>query len=387
MKTLLLTLLLAAHVAAAPNVLVILVDDLGYADLGVYGSTRNQTPNIDALARSGQRMTAAYAAPLCTPTRAALMTGRFPYKTGLGRVLFPSDNAGLNPSEHTIGEYFQSLGYNTGLVGKWHLGHQVQHLPLQHGFNFYFGVPYSNDMSPLPLIRGNDTVRDLQDNEQQFLTGWYTSEAINFMQQSQIYQEAFFLVVAHTNVHTPLYTSYRGEVEAVDASTGQLLATLDQLGIRNNTIVVLMSDNGGTVYASNAPLRGYKGSMLEGGVRVPMIWNWPGHIPAGTNNRIASMMDLLPTLVKAAGGTVTSPVDGHNIMPMLTNAAPSPYAAWRYYGISPLNVTPKLKAVRAGDYKLDRVTGRLYNLRLDPGEKRNVALANPAIVKKLKAYR
>lgn len=392
MVKLLCCVLLAAPVVAAPNVIVILADDLGYGDLGAYGSNLNRTPNIDALANSGQRLTSAYSATSCTASRAALMTGAYAWRVGLPKVLVPGSIKGLNKAERTLPEYFRALGYRTGMVGKWHLGHLPKFLPRQHGFDMFAGVPYSNDMTPLPLIINDDISHNVPLEDQKYLTNVYTVHAINFMRDSVQAGKPFLLYFSHTKPHAPhsalpefLALSsngvYGAEVQEIDWSLGQITQELTRLGIRNDTIIVFLSDNGATATGSNAPLRGFKTETpLEGAVRVPMIWNWPGRIPAGKNAKPATIMDVLPTLVKAAGGAVaaTPKIDGKDIMPMLTSAAPSPNVTLFYFGLT------EMVGVRAGDWKLHLKTGRLFNLEMDPRETRNVAWGRSGIVTNLK---
>jgi arylsulfatase A-like enzyme len=242
-------------------------------------------------------------------------------------------------------------------------------------------------MEPLPLYRNETVIDNITGANQQYLTGFYTSEATSWIAAN--HNRPFFMVLAHTKVHTPFAPlqfflqrsvngTYGAEVGEIDYSTGDVLNAL--AGARSNTLVVFLSDNGGTVHGDNGPLRGFKGSFLEGGVRVPMIWNWPGHIPIGTNSKVASVMDLLPTFVGLAGGTVPR-LDGKDIMPMLQSpAVPSPYASYRYYAIG----WQKVKAIRAGNYKLNLTTNELFNVASDLGEAHNIARQNPKIVTHLR---
>ncbi len=409
---------------AKPNFIIIFCDDLGYNDLGPFGSTQHRTPNVDRMASQGRKFTNFYVTSgVCTPSRSSLMTGCYPKRVGLhqnesgGWVLFPGNKRGLHPDEITLAEVLKSQGYATACVGKWHLGDQVQFLPTRQGFDSYFGIPFSNDMGqtdrprasypPLPLLRNEKVIETEPD--QRLLTQRYTQESIAFIEQNK--DRPFFLYLPHTMPHWPQYASeqFAGKskngkwgdaVEEIDWSTGQILDALKRLDLDENTLVCFLSDNGGATRhgASNAPLRGGKGSTWEGGLRVPFIVRWPGQIPAETTcQELACSMDLLPTFARLAGTTEPSDrvIDGKNIWPLLAGHpdAHTPHKVFYYY------FKGDLHAVRSGDWKLfvakrgqGRQRGRsvpiepeLYHLGQDIGEKTNVAKEHPEIVQKLQS--
>ncbi len=328
LTSLLLTAALPAVAAGEPNVVLIFVDDLGYSDVGAFGSKLHRTPNIDRMAAEGRKFTDFYvSANVCTPSRASLLTGSYPRRVGLDEsekgqwVLFPGNQEGLHSDEVTIAEVLKSAGYRTAIVGKWHLGDQKEFLPTRQGFDSYFGIPYSNDMGhdsrpepygypPLPLLRDEQVIEEEPD--QRLITQRYTEEALAFLEKSK--DESFFLYLPHTMPHWPQYSSeqFAGKskngpwgdaVEEIDWSTGQILAKLKELGIDEKTLVLFASDNGRATRfgASNAPLRGGKGTTWEGGHRSALIARWPGRIPAGTTcGEMALSMDVLPTLAALA---------------------------------------------------------------------------------------
>lgn len=423
---LLLTLFLIPTTLAAdkPNVIIIYVDDLGYNDIGAFGSTNHRTPNIDRMADQGRRFTSFYVTSgVCSPSRSSLMTGCYPKRIGLHQnesgswVLFPGNSRGLNPSEITIAEVLNGQGYATAIVGKWHLGDQADFLPTRQGFDSYFGIPYSNDMGhdsrpepyrypPLPLLEDETVVETEPD--QRYLTQRYTERAVEFITSNK--QGPFFLYLPHTMPHWPQYSSeaFAGKsangkwgdaVEEVDWSTGVILDTLAKLGIAKNTFILFCSDNGGAMHhgASNAPLRGGKGSTWEGGQRVCCVMSWPERIPAGTTcDEITSTLDMMPTLAKLAGGAAPDDriLDGHDIRPLLFGepGAKSPHEAFYYYHRG------NLQAVRAGKWKFrvarsEPVRGKpnqprqfpaaLYDLENDIGEQSNVAAEHPEVVARL----
>src|ERR1044071_4169216 len=259
-----------------PNIIIYFVDDLGYGDLSCYGSKAINTPNLDKMASEGIRLTSFItASSVCSPSRAGLLTGRYPTRVGITRVLFPTDNTGLPESETTIAEALKPNGYATACIGKWHLGHQPQFLPTNQGFDSYFGIPYSNDMRPTPLMKNQETIEEPVN--QDTLTERYTDEAVKFITASK--NKPFFLYVAHAMPHIPLHVSprFRGKskaglygdaVEAIDWSVGQILNTLKQLNLDKNTLVIFASDNGPWYQGSAGRLRGRKATTYEGGVRV-----------------------------------------------------------------------------------------------------------------------
>lgn len=407
-----------AWAAEKPNFVFINVDDLGYADIEPFGSTLNRTPHLNRMAREGRKLTCYYAAPVCSPSRASLMTGCYPKRTlPIPHVLFPANDVGLSQDEITIAELLKDQGYTTACIGKWHLGDQPEFLPLRHGFDYYFGLPYSNDMGPvedgiksnlgdpipknrksnqppLPLIRNDTILQRVRGEDQTKLEAMYSEEAVKFIRQHR--DEPFFLYFAHTAVHFPIYPgkAFQGKsnngiygdwVEEVDWTVGQVLDTIRELGLSENTLVIFTSDNGGTRRGVNAPLRGFKGSTWEGGMREPTIAWWPGKIPPGTEtDAITSMMDILPTFVKLAGGEVPADrkLDGGDIWPILSGQpnAKSPHEEAFYYfrGL-------KLQAVRSGPWKLHLAKKELYNLNDDIGETTNVADDNPQVVQRLLA--
>jgi arylsulfatase A len=404
--------------ADTPNLIFINIDDLGYADIGPFGSKLNCTPHLDRMAQEGRKLTCFYAAPVCSPSRAALMTGCYPKRSlSIPHVLFPGNDVGLAPEEITVAELLKKQGYATGCIGKWHLGDQPEFLPRQQGFDYYFGLPYSNDMGPaedgvksnlgapipkrkgkgqgqppLPLLRNETVLKRVLAHDQTTLVALYTEEAVKFIREHQ--EERFFLYLPHSAVHFPIYPgeAFQGKsnngiygdwVEEVDWSVGQVLDAVRELGLSENTLVVFTSDNGGTPRGVNAPLRGYKGSTWEGGMREPTIAWWPGKIPAGTEtDAVTSMMDILPTFVKLAGGSLPPDrtLDGGDIWPILTGepGAKSPYDVFYYYrGLN-------LQAVRSGPWKLHLAKTDLYNLETDIGETTNVTAANPEVVQRLR---
>lgn len=412
-----------------PNFIIIFTDDQGYQDLGCYGSPLIKTPNIDKMATEGMKFTDFYvAAPVCTPSRAALLTGCYPLRVGLPSVLFPKDNIGLNSDETTIAEILKKVGYATCCIGKWHLGHHPKFLPTRHGFDYYFGLPYSNDMSagqeskwaieqgfkypPLPLIE-NETAVEINP-DQGLLTKRYTKKAVEFIKKNK--DKPFFLYLPHTFPHVPLFASdeFRGKsrrglygdtIEEIDAGTGEILDTLKKLGIDEKTFVFFTSDNGpslrtwengGCAY----PLREGKFTTYEGGMRVPAIARWPGKIPAGdVCTEFWTAMDLLPTIAGLAGAKVPTDrlIDGKDVWGLISGqkGAKSPHQAFYYYR------SDKLEAVRREKWKLhlpkkDRIDYRdgtkeyvdqpiqLFDLEFDVAERHNLAAKYPDVVEKLK---
>ena len=407
-----------------PNFIIIFCDDLGYGDIGCFGSTKHRTPNLDRMAAEGMRFTSFYVTSgVCTPSRSSLMTGCYPRRVNMHEndtglcVLFPVNKKGLNPQEITIADLLKRQGYATACIGKWHLGDQAQFLPTRQGFDYYFGIPYSNDMGkgknnnrpPLPLLRNEKVIE--APAKQDTLTKRYTEETIKFITVHK--DTPFFIYLPHTMPHNPVHASekFRGKsangrfgdvVEEIDWSTGEILAALKNLGIDESTLVVFTSDNGAhNIFGGgNGLLRGHKGSTWEGGMREPCIVRWPGKIPAGkTCDEIATTMDLLPTFAQLAG---TKPptdriIDGKNIESLFSGkkGAKSPHEAFYYYQID------QLQAVRSGKWKLHlkleakkRNWGKpvsnsplqLYNLDADIGEQNNVADSNPDVVKRLLSY-
>lgn len=397
----------------APNIVLINCDDLGYGDLGCYGSNRNRTPNIDRLAQEGMRFADFYmASPVCSPSRAAMMTGCYPPRIGFGSfhgqvVLFPGYDIGLSQEEVTVASQLKMAGYATKIIGKWHCGDQPEFLPTRHGFDEYFGIPYSNDMGrqsdrpdnpPLPVMRNEAVVQ--QQPDQRGITERYTEEAVSFIDSHQ--DEPFFLYLAHMYVHVPLFVpkqflqssengAYGGAVECIDWSVGVIVNRLKELGIAEKTLIVFTSDNGSRAQGeggSNDPCRGTKQETWEGGQRVPCIMRWPDRIEAGeTCDAVVTSMDFFPTFSALAGVPVPGDrkIDGHDISALMFNAkATASNDTFYYYRQN------SLEAVRVGDWKLhfrkqDEAIQELYNLRDDIGESRNRYSEVPEVVASLEA--
>lgn len=401
-----------------PNIILINCDDLGYGDLGCYGSGRNATPNLDRMAAEGLRLTDFYmASPVCSPSRGAMMTGCYPPRIGFdafgergGAVLFPGDGEGIHEDERTLPQLLRERGYRTQLVGKWHCGDQPEFLPCQRGFDGYYGLPYSNDMGrqegredapPLPLLRGDAVMQEQPD--QRGLTERYTEECLRFMRENA--EGPFFLYLAHMYVHVPLFVpprfmrasrngAYGGAVEHIDWTMGVLMAELKRLGIDEKTLVIFTSDNGSRARdegGSNAPCRGTKATTWEGGQRVPCILRWPGRIaPGRTSSHITSAIDFLPTLAGLVGASLPDnrPIDGIPFEGMLFDEAAAPARdSFVYY------FRDQLEAVRRGDWKLhfpspgkDLESPCLFNLANDVGERTNLAEAQPEIVEELETF-
>lgn len=398
--------------AKRPNFVIIFCDDLGYGDLGSYGHPTIRTPNIDRMAAEGQKWTNFYAAAsVCTPSRAALLTGRLPIRSGMcsdkRRVLFPDSAGGLPQSEVTIAEALKDAGYATGCIGKWHLGHLPQYLPTRHGFDSYFGVPYSNDMKPTPLMDNEKTIEEPAD--QTTLTKRYTEKAIGFIDQNR--SKPFFLYFAHTFPHVPLFASrtfkdksprglYGDVVEELDWSVGRVLDTLRRLKLAENTLVLFTSDNGPWLSqklngGSAGLLREGKGCTFDGGMREPFIAWWPGRIePGRTIQDIGSTLDFLPTILSLAGAKAPTDrvLDGVNISPALLGTGPSGREVMFFYRGA------KLYAVRKGQYKAHYITKSaygndqeamhdpplLYHLGHDPSEQFDVADKNPEVLAEIR---
>jgi arylsulfatase A len=427
-----------------PNVVIIFIDDLGYADIGPFGATAYKTPNLDRMAAEGRIFTDFHAATaVCSASRIALMTGCYPERVSILGALGPLAREGINPKETTLAESCKSQGYATAIFGKWHLGRPKKFLPLQHGFDEYLGLPYSNDMWPrhpelasspevgkkkkdgypeLPLIKNNEVIDSLVDGEDQAqLTTQYTEHAVDFINRNK--DRPFFLYVPHSMVHVPLYVSdkFKGKsgaglfgdvVMEVDWSVGQILDAIKRNGIDENTLVIFTADNGpwlnyGNHAGSAGPLREGKGTMWEGGYRVPCVMRWPGKIPAGTKcDELAVTIDLFPTIAHLIGSEVPTDeiIDGQDIWPLMAGqeGVQSPHEAfWCYYN-------RELRGVRDRQWKLvfpheyrslngkpagrdgkpkpyDQVkTGKaLYDLKNDIGETTDVAAEHPDIVARL----
>lgn len=415
-----------AHAASPPNFVVIFIDDLGYGDIGPFGATKQETPNLDRMAAEGRKLTSFYAAPVCSVSRAQLLTGCYGVRVGVPGVYFPAGPEGLNPAEITIAERLKALGYATACIGKWHLGDQPEFLPTRQGFDRYYGIPYSNDMQRVsvatgqrvvPLLRDETVDELLTDEMQTAIVEKSTAEAVRFIEEAK--DGPFFLYLPHTAVHAPIVPGKRFQgktqngkfgdwVAEVDWSVGEVLDTLRRLKLADNTLVIFTSDNGPWVSVvgdatTAGPLRGSKGSTWEGGVRVPTIAWWPGHIQPGTTcDTVAGTIDLLPTCVKLAGGTVPSEpvIDGRDLSGLLLDSSPeSPRTAHYYFQ------GHGLQAVRQGRWKLaiasqaggmgkknaqppepaSLARPRLYDLDADIGETTDVAASHPEVVADLKA--
>lgn len=420
--------LVAQNNKSKPNIIIFFTDDQGYQDVGVFGSPLIKTPNLDKMAADGIKFTDFYSASsVCSPSRAALLTGSYPPRVGVPKVLWPNLPGGLSNKEYTIADMLKTKNYATACIGKWHLGDEPQYLPTSQGFDYYYGIPFSNDMSVNPKSKVSDaivfregmTIDSLRQKkwrgkkvplmkqdevieypvDQTTLTQRYTSEAINFIKENK--DKPFFLYLAHTMPHVPLFASpqfkgksarglYGDAIEEIDWSMGKILKTLESLGIDDNTLVIFTSDNGpwnlkNGQGGSALPLRGYKFETFEGGMREPMIAQWKGKIKAGSvTGEVASTIDLLPTIAYLTGAKLSEkPIDGKNIWPLLSGKAhaKSPHKKGGFY----YYLDSTLEAVRQGDWKLRVHDGEvaLYNLKNDISESTNVAGANPKIVKKL----
>lgn len=369
--------------AKPPNVVMIYCDDLGYGDVGCYGSPI-RTPNIDRLAAEGVRFTHFYSGnPVCSPSRTALLTGRYPVRAGVPRVLFPRDTTGLPASEQTIAQMLKPGGYKTLCVGKWHLGHHPEYLPTTRGFDHYFGIPYSNDMSPRWLMEDTKVLEEQTALEP--LTGRYTERAVKFIEESK--GSPFFLYMPHTYPHIPLGASarFRGKspqgiygdvVEEIDWSVGEIMAAVKRSGADSNTLVMFSSDNGPWFQGSPGRLRGRKGMTWEGGQRVPFIARYPGRIPENrTCSGIGSVMDVLPTVAGLTGTRPANPADGIDIWPLLSGAKPSlDREALLYFD------GYNLQCARLGKWKLH--VARHNNQAYNPppaGGRDNLPLAHPEL--------
>lgn len=417
------------------NFIIVFIDDMGYGDVGCFGATGWETPNLDMLASQGMRFTNFYAAqPVCSASRAGLMTGCYPNRIGISGALFPQDSVGINPDETTIAEILKDKGYSTGIFGKWHLGHHKKFLPLQNGFDEYVGLPYSNDMWPvdvegnrlpagkgrgnypdLPLMNGNEPleyITTLQDQDK--LTTLYTESAVDFINRNA--SKPFFVYLPHTMGHIPLGVSdkFRGKSKQgfygdvmmeIDWSVGEIMNALEKNCIAENTVVIFTTDNGpwlnfGNHAGSAGGLREGKTTSWEGGQRVPFIIRWPGKTPAGTIcNKLACAIDILPSITEIAGGNLPkNKIDGISVTELWkgNKLADPRQEILFYYGKNNLN------AVRKGNWKLvlphsygsynttpgkdgyggKRITTEvkspeLYDMARDPGEQYNVIESNP----------
>ena len=430
----------AAEIVAQPNIVLIFIDDMGYGDIGPFGNTALKTPQLDKFAAEGMKFTSFYATPVCSMSRACLLTGCYNARVSIPGVLFPGSQIGLHPDEVTLADVLKQKGYATTCIGKWHLGHREPFLPTKQGFDSYYGIPYSNDMSidpqharfaknclfleemteekaragairhKVPLMRDEEVIEYPAD--QATLTQRYTAETVKFIREHRT--KPFFVYLPHTMVHIPLAASdeFRGKsgggligdaIEELDWSVGQIMQTLKECDLDEKTLVIFTSDNGAAV-GSSAPWRGKKASNFEGGVREPCIMRWPGRIPAGTTcNQITGNIDLLPTFAKLVGVELAKDriLDGRDITSLMFNPQATAVRNTHLYFAS----TQSLAAIRQGDWKLflanpnnrkgkkgtgakndsDQKNPVLYNLATDPYETKDVAAENPEIVAKLKA--
>ncbi|SFU14080.1 C-terminal region of aryl-sulfatase [Algoriphagus locisalis] len=410
-----------------PNFIIIFTDDQGYGDLGAFGHPTIKTPNIDQMAVEGQKWTSFYvAANVCTPSRSAILTGRLPVRTGMysntRRVLFPDSGGGLPAYENTIATLLKGAGYTTAAIGKWHLGHLPEFLPTSHGFDSYYGIPYSNDMDRVnditakeafadskieyfnvPLMRNTEIIERPAD--QNTITKRYAEEAVSFINSNK--DKPFFLYLAHSLPHVPLFASsdfkgkserglYGDVIEEIDWSVGEILSALKENGLDQNTYVVFTSDNGPwLVYneqgGSAGPLFGGKGTSYEGGVRVPTVIWGPGNVKPGVISKMGSTLDLLPTFTSLAGVKMPQDrvYDGFDLSPVLKGQNATPREEMFYYH------GDRLFAVRKGDFKLyfysnnpagypakveklEKLT--LFNLGHDPSERFDLADQYPEVV-------
>ncbi len=399
-----------------PNIIIFFTDDQGYADLGCYGAEGFETPHLDQLASEGIRFTDFYVpATVCTPSRAGLLTGRYPKRSNLHKsVLFPFSDGGLTSKEYTMAEMLKGINYKTSCIGKWHLGHKEEFMPNNHGFDEFYGVPYSNDMDyyyyeqndfqspPLPFYRNRELIESGPD--QQFLTKRYTEETIRQIKNRG--DKPFFIYLAHNMPHKPLHASpeFKGKSELglygdvimeLDWSVGEIVRTLKEKGIYENTIIIFTSDNGPAV-GSAKPLRGKKAQTWEGGQRVPGIIVWPQKISPGiVSDQFVSTLDLFPTLAKISGAKIPEGliIDGIDISEFLLSPETKKFLERPFYFYAR---NGEVEAVRLGKWKLHIEKSRgldvnlndvfpvsLYNLDLDITEKNNVANQFPNIVEKL----
>jgi len=377
-----------------PNVVIFFIDDMGYSDISCYGQKKWKTPNIDQLAENGIRFTDAYSAsPICSPSRAGLLTGRYPARMGIQQVFFPGNYTGIPQKELLISELLKTAGYTTGIIGKWHLGSREKFLPLQNGFDEYFGIPYSNDMAEQVYLRGNDVVQYHID--QSHMTKKYTEEAISFIDRHK--DQPFFLELAHNMMHVPIFCSpeFRGKSGAglygdavleVDWSIGQVMAELKKQGLMDNTLVIFSSDNGpwlqeGPLGGEAKPLREGKTTSYEGGVRVPLIAYWKGKIKPRTDHDVVRNLDWFPTLTDICGVAVPDSIrlDGYDISGVLLRGEKSPGNVYAYF-----RNNKDVTSLRVGDWKItlpqDKIVGNfwrastaahdtlLFNLKNDPSE-------------------
>src|SRR5688500_18981804 len=419
-------------VASPPNIILVVADDMGWGDVGAYGHPTIRTANLDRLAVEGQKWTTFYSgAPYCTASRAGLLTGRLPVRSGMASeartVLFPDSVGGLPQSEATIPEILKARGYATAMMGKWHLGHLPRHQPEKHGFDLYFGIPYSNDMDAtlpdgpaknalirtpkdeyfnVPVFSGGQVVE--RPAHQETLTRRYIDKSIAFIRANR--ERPFFLYLAHHAPHVPLFAhddheghsargAYGDVVEEIDDGVGRLRAALAEMGLERNTLLIFTSDNGPWLAQKDhggtaGPLRDGKGTTFEGGVRVPALFLWPGTVKPGVVGEMGAFFDLLPTFAALASAPLPADrvLDGGDLGPVLRGTGRSPRREYFYYRGA------TLQAVRSGPYKahfVTRLEGHdqsphtierpwLYNLDQDPEERYDIAIEKPEVVAALR---
>lgn len=413
------TVAVYAEPASRPNIVLIVADDLGFADVGFNNSQDIKTPHIDALATSGVRFGSLYSQPFCTPTRAALMTGRYPIRYGLQTfVITPGQRYGLSTNETTLAQLLKEAGYKTYAIGKWHLGHADKTFwPQNRGFDYFYGCTLGEvDYYTKERAGSVDWQRNGKHlKEDGYFTELITKDALRIINE-QTADQPFFIYMPHLAVHSPYQAPqeyinrfkhikdetrriYAAMASAMDESVGEVMAALENKGLRDNTLVLFMSDNGGIAEydaaaakakgdkpapANNTPFRGSKGSLYEGGVRIASAINWPGHIKPGITEEPLHVVDLMPTLVSLAKGKIPTdkPLDGKNIWPVITQGKPSPHEDIL------INVEFHRGAVRKEKWKLVKNAAlpssvELFDLKNDPGEKNNVAEQHPEKVKEL----
>ncbi|MEQ1824954.1 MAG: sulfatase [Pirellula sp.] len=440
-----LLLLTKLAVGASPNVVIINIDDMGYADIGPFGATGYSTPHLNAMAASGTRFTNFHVSqPVCSASRTALLTGCYSNRIGINGALGPQSKIGIADSEMTIGELAKQKGYATCAIGKWHLGHHPQFLPTRHGFDEYFGLPYSNDMwpyhpetkpgkdgkggyPPLPLLDGETIVdADVSGEDQTQLTTQYTERAVRFIDRNK--DKPFLVYLAHSMCHVPLYVSnkFKGKterglfgdvIEELDWSVGEVMSALKRNNVLENTLVIFTSDNGpwlsyGNHAGSAGPFREGKGTAWEGGVRVPCLMQWPGKIPAGSTQESMMMtIDLLPTIASLIGAKLPEhKIDGMDVWPLISMQpqAKNPHEFYAFYfeqnqlqavvsgdGKWKLQLPHAFRSMKGqepgkegipGKYKQVKIeTAELYDLVSDPSESTNVAAQNPSVLAKLQS--
>ena len=414
----------------SPNFIIIFTDDQGFEDIGCFGSPKIKTPHLDKLAAEGRKFTSFYSAnSVCSPSRASLLTGCYPVRVSIPGVLFPRHEIGLNPDEITIADLLKSKGYATSCIGKWHIGHKPKFLPTRQGFDSYYGIPYSNDMTidpeanlaadiklrqgfTLERIRNEKPKKDfvpLMRNEevieypcdQTTLTQRYTEEAVKFIEENK--NKPFFLYLPHTMPHIPLFASekfkgkserglYGDTIEEIDWSVGEIMKSLRDNNLDENTLVIYTSDNGpwklkGGRGGSAHPLRGFKFQTYEGGMRVPCIMHWKGKVPAGSScDEIAATIDLLPTIAGLSGAALPNDrtIDGKDIWPLIAGkkGAQTPHEIYFFYKGN------KLESARQGKWKLRRSGKKsqpveLYDLASDISESKNLAKENEILVNEM----